>query len=176
MSCILWHLVALLRAALRRPPRPKHKVPQGYSPADLPIRAKSGREWGPESAGSLTPIGMTSLDLGQWDFALAMKLGGRDLSLRSRYRKRCTRDIENALLELEISEALRPSILSPSSIAPRRNARLKRSAGFQMSESRAHSSPAVLPDRPGLQNHSRCSGLYKDSFRPFCHTLGVAHC
>jgi hypothetical protein len=60
MSCILWHLVALLRAALRRPPKPKHKVPQGYSPADLPIRAKSGREWGPESAGSLTPIEMTN--------------------------------------------------------------------------------------------------------------------
>src|SRR6478736_3551591 len=29
----------------------KHKVPQGYSPADLPIHAKSGREWGPENAG-----------------------------------------------------------------------------------------------------------------------------
>jgi hypothetical protein len=29
----------------------KHKVSQGYSPADLPIHAKSGREWGPENAG-----------------------------------------------------------------------------------------------------------------------------
>jgi hypothetical protein len=29
----------------------KHKVSQGYSPADLPILAKSGREWGSESAG-----------------------------------------------------------------------------------------------------------------------------
>ena len=29
----------------------KHKVPQGYSPADLPIHAKSGRKWGPENAG-----------------------------------------------------------------------------------------------------------------------------
>jgi hypothetical protein len=29
----------------------KHKVSQGYSPADLPILAKSGREWGPENAG-----------------------------------------------------------------------------------------------------------------------------
>jgi len=35
------------------------EVPQGYSPAELPIRAKTGREWGPESAGSLTPFGMT---------------------------------------------------------------------------------------------------------------------
>jgi hypothetical protein len=38
----------------------KQKVPPGYSPADLPILAKSGREWGPENAGSLTPIGMTN--------------------------------------------------------------------------------------------------------------------
>src|SRR5690349_24713483 len=29
----------------------KHKVSQGYSHADLPIHAKSGREWGPENAG-----------------------------------------------------------------------------------------------------------------------------
>jgi hypothetical protein len=29
----------------------KPKVSQGYSPADLPIHAKSGREWGPENAG-----------------------------------------------------------------------------------------------------------------------------
>jgi hypothetical protein len=29
----------------------KRKVPQGSSPADLPILAKSGREWGPENAG-----------------------------------------------------------------------------------------------------------------------------
>jgi len=29
----------------------KQKVSQGYSPADLPIHAKSGREWGPENAG-----------------------------------------------------------------------------------------------------------------------------
>jgi len=27
------------------------RVSQGYSPADLPILAKSGREWGPENAG-----------------------------------------------------------------------------------------------------------------------------
>ena len=37
----------------------KHKVPQGYSPADLPIHAKSGREWGPDNAGSFTPFEMT---------------------------------------------------------------------------------------------------------------------
>jgi hypothetical protein len=29
----------------------KRKVPQAYSPADLPIHAKSGRKWGPENAG-----------------------------------------------------------------------------------------------------------------------------
>src|SRR6478752_2917928 len=29
----------------------KHKVPQGYSPADLPIHAKSGRKWGTQNAG-----------------------------------------------------------------------------------------------------------------------------
>jgi hypothetical protein len=37
----------------------KHKVSQGYSPADLPILAKKRREWGPENAGSLTPFEMT---------------------------------------------------------------------------------------------------------------------
>ena len=37
----------------------KHKVSQGYSPADLPIHAKSGREWGPENTGSFTPFEMT---------------------------------------------------------------------------------------------------------------------
>jgi len=37
----------------------KHKVPQGYSPADLPIHAESGREWDPKTRGSLTPFGMT---------------------------------------------------------------------------------------------------------------------
>ena len=39
--------------------RAKQKVPQGCSPPDLPILAKSEREWGPENAGSLTPFGMT---------------------------------------------------------------------------------------------------------------------
>ena len=37
------------------------KVPDGYSPADLPIHAKSGREWGPDNAGSFTPFEMTLL-------------------------------------------------------------------------------------------------------------------
>ena len=31
----------------------------GYSPADLPILAKNGREWDPDNAGSLTPVEMT---------------------------------------------------------------------------------------------------------------------
>jgi hypothetical protein len=38
----------------------KHKVPLSYSHA-LPIHAKSGRESGPESARSLTAVGMTAL-------------------------------------------------------------------------------------------------------------------
>jgi len=39
----------------------KHKVPQVYSRAELPIHAKSGREWGPECARSFTTFGMTAL-------------------------------------------------------------------------------------------------------------------
>jgi hypothetical protein len=57
--------------------------------------------------------------------------------------------VKNRGLSLEINATLRPSTPSPSSTVPRRSARLKRSAGFQTSGSRAHSLPVVLPDRPG---------------------------
>ena len=39
----------------------KHKVPPLYSRADLPIHVKTGREWGPDCARSLTSVGMTRL-------------------------------------------------------------------------------------------------------------------
>jgi len=101
---------------------------------------------------------------------LERRSGRQGIRVRKRVGiSRCARDIENASLEMRISATQRPSTLSPSSTVPTRSARLKRSAGFQTSGSHAHSLPGFLPDRPGLQNHSHYSGLYKDSFRPFCH-------
>jgi hypothetical protein len=41
----------------------KHKVLQSYSQA-LPIHARTGREWGPENACSLTDFRMTSFRSG----------------------------------------------------------------------------------------------------------------
>jgi len=39
----------------------EHKVPPAYEHADLPIRAKTGRERVPDSACSFTAVGMTML-------------------------------------------------------------------------------------------------------------------
>src|ERR1700756_516062 len=75
--------------------------------------------------------------------------------------------LSSGLERSDTNEVPRPAVRSPWSTAPRRSARLRRSGDFQRSGSRVRSLPVVRPDKPGLQNHNHCSGLYKDSFRPF---------